>query len=278
HKEIGAGLWTRPALAPAKEVEDIPKTGEIRGKAAAPITSCAGIGSFRGIGECLVAHVVVLRPFLSIGKNAVCLVDGLELLFRSRILADIRVVFPGEVAVGFLDLFLVSRPRYSEGIIVVAHITQGLLLIMYTFLYMARTVKVQAQPGEVEYDVESYISMLRLGKRSEQTITNYRKIINQYARFIGVPLNEVHHYLDVGKLLKFAGSRKGYSERGTKNFLSVLRRYFMINGVQFDELQFNAVSPKVTPKHEDDEENDKPLTREILQRMMDLADIQGKAW
>jgi hypothetical protein len=49
-----------------------------------------------------VAHVVGLAAFLVVREDAVGLVDLLELLLCAGLLADIRVIFAGEVAVRFL--------------------------------------------------------------------------------------------------------------------------------------------------------------------------------
>jgi integrase len=124
----------------------------------------------------------------------------------------------------------------------------------------------------VKYSVEDYFTMLRLAKRSEYTITGYKKVFQSYAKFLNVPLDEIHHYLSVANLLKYAGSRNGMSGTGTKTNLSVLHRYFYLNGVEFDELQFNAMKPKTMK-----EVNDKPLELEILQKMMDLTNPHGRA-
>jgi integrase len=114
--------------------------------------------------------------------------------------------------------------------------------------------------------------MLRRAKRSEQTIANYRKVLNSYAKFLNVPLDQVHHHLSVANLLKYADSRNQFSDYGTKNVLSILHRYFTVNGIQFDEMEYNAVRPKVEREH-----NDKPLELETLQKMMDLTDAHGRA-
>ena len=84
---------------------------------------------------------------------------------------------------------------------------------------------------KIKYDVEQYLIMLRRSKRSEQTIANYRKVLNSYARFLKVPLDQVHHHLSVSNLLKFADSRNQFSDYGTKNVLSILHRYFSVNGI-----------------------------------------------
>jgi integrase len=122
------------------------------------------------------------------------------------------------------------------------------------------------------YDVESYLAMLRLSKRSESTILGYRKVLKSYADFIGVPLTEVHRHLLVSNLLKYAVSRNGKSDAGTKTNLSILHRYFEINGVKFDELQYNAMKPKINK-----ETNDKPLELTTLQKLMDSTDVHGRA-
>ena len=123
-----------------------------------------------------------------------------------------------------------------------------------------------------KYPVEDYLNMLRLAKRSSNTIEGYRKVLKSYADFIGVDLTEIHRHLLVSNLLKYALSRKSKSDAGTKNVLSILHRYFQINGVVFDELQYNAMKPKVIKEH-----NDKPLELETLQKMMDLTDVHGRA-
>lgn len=132
--------------------------------------------------------------------------------------------------------------------------------------------KVKAKENGVKYSVQDYLAILKAAKRSDKTITGYRKVLQSYAKFLNVPLDEVHYHLSVSNLLKYAGSRNGKSDTGTKTNLSVLHRYFHLNGVVFDELQFNAMKPKVIK-----EQNDKPLELETLQKMMDLTDPHGRA-
>jgi integrase len=125
---------------------------------------------------------------------------------------------------------------------------------------------------KVKYSVQDYLTMLRLSKRSEATITGYYKVFQSYAKFLKIPLDEVHHHLSVSNLLKYAGSRNGKSDNGNKTNLNVLRWYFSQNGIVFDELEYNATNPKVTK-----EQNDKPLELATLQKMMDLTDPHGRA-
>ena len=75
------------------------------------------------------AHVIVLSFLLLVGKNAVRFVDLLEFFFGPGFLADIRVIFPGEVAVRLLDLLLVRTPRYAEGLVVVSRNHSRLTLL-----------------------------------------------------------------------------------------------------------------------------------------------------
>jgi hypothetical protein len=86
----------------------------------------------------------------------------------------------------------------------------------------------------VKYSFQVYHTVLQAAKRSNKTIEGHCKVLQSYAKFLNVPLGEVHHYLSVPNLLKYAGSRKGKSEAGTKTSLSILHRYFTINGVVFD--------------------------------------------
>lgn len=124
-----------------------------------------------------------------------------------------------------------------------------------------------------KYPVGDYLTKLRLANRSEVTVVGYRKKLKVFADFLGVELDDLHQHLTVSNLLKYAATLTKRSGEGRKTTLNVLHRYYNINGVQFDELEFNAISPKVTKEH-----NDKSLERETLQRMMDLTDTHGKAF
>ena len=54
--------------------------------------------------------------------------------------------------------------------------------------------------------------------------------------------------------------------------LSILHRYFTINGIKFDTLEANVIKARSS-----EEMHDKPLDLETLQKMMDLASPQMKA-
>jgi hypothetical protein len=96
--------------------------------------------------------------------------------------------------------------------------------------------------------------MLKMAKRSQNTIGTYRKVLLSYAKFLDVPLDKVHDYLIPENLIKYAASRADKSEAGTRLHLSVLHRYFQVNGVRFDTLELNILKAQ-----REDERGDKPL-------------------
>jgi integrase len=122
------------------------------------------------------------------------------------------------------------------------------------------------------YTVKEYLEMLRLARRSDQTIDLYRKVLLSYSRFVDVPLDQIHYHLYPENLIKYAGSRMDKSERGTQLHLSILNRYFEINGVKFNTLERNVIKSRNPPDH-----HDKPLQPEILLKMIDRADLHMKA-
>ena len=114
--------------------------------------------------------------------------------------------------------------------------------------------------------------MLRRAKRSEQTIKLYQKVLKHYAAFLNIPLDKVHDHLTPENLINYASSREGKSERSIAVELSILHRYFTINGIKFDTLEANVIKARSS-----EEMHDKPLDLETLQKMMDLASPQMKA-
>ena len=122
------------------------------------------------------------------------------------------------------------------------------------------------------YSVNDYLGMLRLAKRSEATITLYRNVLIQFSLFLDIPLDKVHNHLLPENLIKYAASRAGKSERGTKMHMNVLHRYFSINGVFFDPLELNVLKAQ-----REEEPDDKPLELVTLQRMMDLGTVHTRA-
>jgi len=114
--------------------------------------------------------------------------------------------------------------------------------------------------------------MLRLAKRAPGTIKLYEKVFRHYAAFLDVPITEIHNHLLPENLIRYSESRPGKSTRTTKVYLSVLHRFMEINGVRFDPLELNIVKARGI-----EELDDKPLELAILQKMMDLTSVHGKA-
>lgn len=122
------------------------------------------------------------------------------------------------------------------------------------------------------YTVSEYLGMLALAKRSEKTLILYKSVLIQYAKFLNVPLDQVHNYLLPENLIKYAASRNGKSEKGTKMHMSILHRYFSINGVGFDTLEMNILKAE---RRED--QDDKPLTLPVILKMMDMGTPHTRA-
>jgi integrase len=124
------------------------------------------------------------------------------------------------------------------------------------------------------YSVDQYLNMLKLAKRSDATIRSYRWTIGDFADVVGVPVEYIHNHLTPANLMKYASvqQQQSRSERAMSVRLRVLHRFFSVNGIKLDTMEMNVVRQRVT-----EEPEDKPLELDTLQKMMDLADIHGKA-
>ena len=120
--------------------------------------------------------------------------------------------------------------------------------------------------------VDQYLDLLKAAGKSNITIRNYRQVLSQYARFLQVPLDQLHNHLDADDLVRYAGAISGKRETGRKSTLITIHRYMALNGVVFDELEYNTTKVTVTQERED-----KPLTIEILQKMMDQGNPHSRA-
>lgn len=123
------------------------------------------------------------------------------------------------------------------------------------------------------YMVEEYLGMVEMADRAPGTIRSYRMIFESFARFLGVPVDEVHKHLLPENLIKYAGSLKGYSGLTVRQRLAILRAYFNENGVEFKGMQAKVLNAR---RHTEPE--DKPLSLETLQKMMDITDERGRAF
>ena len=66
-------------------------------------------------------QLIVFAPFLRVSQNLVSLVDLFEALlgpFVARV--NVRVIFAGQTAIGFLDLLLAGVPIYPQNLVIVS--------------------------------------------------------------------------------------------------------------------------------------------------------------
>lgn len=123
------------------------------------------------------------------------------------------------------------------------------------------------------FTVAEYLDMMEAADRAPGTIRSYRMIFESYARFLDVPLDEIHKHLSPENLIKYAGSLKGYSGQTARQRLAILRAYFNENGIEFKGMQAKVLNARRRTEPED-----KPLTLETLQKMMDITDERGRAF
>jgi len=123
------------------------------------------------------------------------------------------------------------------------------------------------------YTVDEYLEMMAAADRAPGTIRLYRTIFTSFARFLGVPVSEIHDHLLPENLIKYAGSQKGYSGNTVRERLAILRAYYNENGIEFAGLKAKVLNAK---RHT--EPDDKPLELETLQKMMDITDARGRAF
>lgn len=124
------------------------------------------------------------------------------------------------------------------------------------------------------YSVSEYLEMMVAADRAPGTIRGYQYIFQSFARFLDVPVDEIHNYLSPENLIKYAGSLSPrYAGVTARQRLAILRAYYEENGIEFKGLQAKVLNAR---RRSDPE--DKPLTLDTLQKMMDLADERGKAF
>lgn len=126
--------------------------------------------------------------------------------------------------------------------------------------------------GKKIRSVDQYLALLKAAGRSDITIRNYRQVLKQYSEFLSVPLNELHKHLDPDDLVRYASAIAHKRDAGRKSTMVTIRRYLAINGVEFDELEANVAKVQLTQ-----ERSDKPVTVDLLQRMMDQATPLGRS-
>jgi len=130
--------------------------------------------------------------------------------------------------------------------------------------------------NQKKYPVPVYLAKLRRADRSEKTISLYSKVFKGYAQVIGVPVDLIHENMSQENIDTFIDYRNknGRSKTSTKTYVGILYRFMKVNGYELDamdEMQANGKKGK-------SEHNDKVLTQETLQRMMDLGNPHARAW
>jgi len=122
------------------------------------------------------------------------------------------------------------------------------------------------------YSVDQYIKLLRLAGRSKKTIHLYSKTLKYYAEFLGVDLTELHNHLTLNNLVEYADSLDHMAPSTKTLTLTILHRYCKVNKVEIPEMEANVLKRR-TPQEPDD----KPLSLETLQKMMDIANTRERA-
>ena len=128
--------------------------------------------------------------------------------------------------------------------------------------------------------VKEYLEKLRMAKKSPVTIKGYGKVFKSLAAFLGVPCEDLHNHLSSDALAKYAYSqveeRKLLSSSVQQN-IRVLSRYFKFNGIEIDTLDLEIIKNPGIQNDDEDEPEGKPLTREILARMMDQGNVHSRS-
>jgi integrase len=123
------------------------------------------------------------------------------------------------------------------------------------------------------YTVSQYLKRLTLAKRADKTIKLYGEHFRYYAGFLDVPVEDLHNHLTRENLTDYAGHIQSLAPSTQQLSLSILLRYYKMNGITlFDELDTAILKPRNY-----DEPDDKPLTLDILKKMMDLANPRERA-
>jgi integrase len=123
------------------------------------------------------------------------------------------------------------------------------------------------------YSVSQYLKRLTLAKRSKITIKHYGERLKYFADFLKVPPEDLHSYLTKENLIDYAEHIQTLAPSTRQVVLSILLRFYEINGMRnFDELEIAILKPRNY-----DEPHDKPLTADILRRMMEIANPRERA-
>lgn len=123
------------------------------------------------------------------------------------------------------------------------------------------------------YTVSQYLKRLTQAKRAEKTIKLYGEHFRYFSDFLGVPVSELHKHLTKENLIEYAEHIQDKATKSRQLALSILLRYYKVNGITaFDELEIAVLKPR-----DYEEPDDKPLTLDILKKIMEVANIRERA-
>jgi hypothetical protein len=95
--------------------------------------------------------------------------------------------------------------------------------------------------GKKIRSVDQYIEILARAKKSPVTLRDYKYILADYAKFIGVPLTELHKHLDPEDLMKYSDKLDKRAPVTRKKFIGTVARFMKLNGVVFDDLEQGVI-------------------------------------
>ena len=122
YAEVGALLRPGPTPPPAtaEEVKNVAENIKIKIPKTAKPAKTTGPPGKTTVGTGM-AKLVIGGAFLRITQNLVSLVDLFEFLLRLGIFfVDIRVILPGQPAVGLFYLFFTGAPGHTQNLIIIS--------------------------------------------------------------------------------------------------------------------------------------------------------------
>lgn len=124
------------------------------------------------------------------------------------------------------------------------------------------------------WSVDAYITALTLAKKSAITVRDYRYVLLMYTKWLGVLIENLHENLNPDDLMRYAKKLDDdkIAPVSRRKYLGTIARFMAINGIEFDEMELGAITAL-----ESEDRNDKPATKELLQKMMDMGDSHTRA-
>lgn len=126
--------------------------------------------------------------------------------------------------------------------------------------------------GKKVRSVDEYLDALARAKKSAVTLRDYRYILNDYAKFIGTPLEKLHENMNPDDVMRYADHLEGRASVTRKKFLLTVSRFMKLNGCEFDTLELAVITSSEPSENDSD-----PLTLDMAQKMMDSATPHTRA-